>query len=149
MFEEWVAVRSTPAGFQATFPSQPEGTTESNVHEGDEVKTTLWTAETDDYACTVGIVEFMNYNPDADPRAVLQGALSGVITELNGTLGRQSEGEHSDKPSLDAVVTFDEGWAALRMVSSGPKLYYAQVLAEEPQEDVFSFFADSFALLDE
>ncbi len=148
-FDDWVSVRSTPGGFRATFPNQPEGTTESTSHEGEEVKTTLWTSETDDYACTVGIVEFGNYNPATNPRDVLDGALSGVLAELDGEVTESRQMDHDGKPALNAVVKFDEGFAALRMVSFGPKLYYAQVLSEEMQPEIFDYFADSLALLEE
>ena len=146
----WSTYADPALGFSVLFPGQPAAS-EKDLPVGDQtVKMTSVTAADDQGVYMVAVVDY-GVAPESS-KAALDGAVSGMVSSVDGQLVSQQAITVGGQPAREVVIrstsTGSELLLKVRAVSSGTKLYEALAGGAGPTgaPDADRFLA-SFTLL--
>lgn len=144
------AFTSTEGRFSADFPATPGDDTQNASVEGLELTVHLFTAETDDYAVSVGYVDYPEEFKSIDPKVILSAVAEGAAGNIGG--GEVTKNNPSTFMGLDAVdyeVTADGAALQAKAFLKENRMYILQGVAAELADvrDEYNRLVDSFKLL--
>ena len=102
------AFTSTEGGFSAEFPETPEEDIQTASAAGLELEVHLFTAETDDYAISVGYVDYPEEFKSLDPKAILSGVAQGAAGNIEGDVTKNNPTTFQGLDAIDYEVSADE-----------------------------------------
>ncbi|HEU4868550.1 MAG TPA: hypothetical protein VFV09_12590 [Actinomycetota bacterium] len=147
---EFENFESTGGRFSADFPGEPKEETQSTTAEGLNLDIHFFTSETDDYAVSVGYVDYPEEFKTVDPKLVLSGVAAGAAGNVQGGEVTKSEpGTFQGVDSVDYEVKADDASLQAKAFLKENRLYLLQaVSAELPDADAeYDRLVESFRLL--
>ena len=125
--------RSEEGKFAIWFEEKPEQSTQSVPTEAGEILVTMFMYEKS--PAEVYIVSYNDYPETllegSDPVTVLEGARTGVVENIKGTVTREKAGEFSGYPSLDFMAEGEGLFLAYKLIMVDKRLYQIGILKDD------------------
>jgi hypothetical protein len=141
---------STEGRFSAEFPSEPEEQTQDTSEAGIDLTVHFFTSETDDYAVSVGYVDYPAEFSQVDPTLVLSGVAAGAAGNVEGgEVTRNDPSTFLDLPAIDYEVKATGAELQAKAFLKDTRLYILQAVSEKlPDADAeYDRMVESFKLL--
>jgi hypothetical protein len=144
------AFTSTEGRFSAEFPAKPKEETQTASAEGIQLVVHLFTAESDDYAISVGYVDYPEEFKTLDPQVVLSGVAEGAAGNIGG--GEVTKNDPSTYMGLEAVdyeVSADDASLQAKAFLKENRMYILQGVSAELADAAgeYNHLVQSFQLL--
>ncbi len=147
---EFKNFESTDGRFSADFPGEPEEDTQSTTAEGLNLDIHFFTSETDDYAVSVGYVDYPEEFKTVDPKLVLSGVSAGAAGNIQGGQVTKNEpGMFQGVDSVDYEVTADDANLQAKAFLKENRLYLLQAVSADlaDADAEYDRLVESFKLL--
>ncbi len=141
---------SADGRFSADFPGDPKEETQTTTAEGLNLEIHFFTSETDDYAVSVGYVDYPEEFKTVDPKLVLSGVAAGAAGNVAGGQVVKSEpGTFQGVDSVDYEVKADEANLQAKAFLKENRLYLLQAISADlaDSDAEYDRLVDSFRLL--
>ena len=144
------AFTSTEGRFSAEFPATPNEDTQTASAEGVQLVVHLFTAETDDYAISVGYVDYPEEFKTLDPKVILSGVAEGAAGNIGG--GEVTKNDPSTFMGLEAIdyeVSADDASLQAKAFLKDNRMYILQGVSAELADSAgeYNRLVESFKLL--
>lgn len=144
---DWQTRTSTPGRFTADFPVKPEKQTQRVPAAGEPLELVVFTAETDDEAVSVSYVDYRTPAAGDDAKKVLDSAVEGVASALQGQNLKKTETTFQNFESLDFSLEADPQAVDGRAVWADTRMYVLQVVRSKAgTSESFDRLVDSFKI---
>jgi hypothetical protein len=118
--------------FSAEFPGEPREEVETTTAEGINLEIHFITSESDDYAVSVGYVDYPEEFKSLDPAQILTGVAGGAAGNIaGGRVTKNEPGTFQGVPSVDYEVTADEANLQAKAFLIENRLYLLQAVSED------------------
>lgn len=118
--------------FSAEFPGEPREEVETTTAEGINLEIHFITSESDDYAVSVGYVDYPEEFKTLDPAQILTGVAGGAAGNIaGGRVTKNEPGTFQGVPSVDYEVTADEANLQAKAFLIENRLYLLQAVSED------------------
>jgi len=143
------AFTSTEGGFSAEFPETPEEDTQTASAAGLELEVHLFTAETDDYAVSVGYVDYPEEFKSLDPKAILSGVAQGAAGNIGGDVTKNNPSTFQGLDAIDYEVSAEGAALQAKAFLKENRMYILQGVAAELADvaDEYNQVVETFKLL--
>lgn len=141
---------STEGGFSADFPREPEEATQSASEAGLDLTVHFFTSETDDYAVSVGYVDYPAELSSVDPKQVLSGVAQGAAGNVGGSeVSRNDPGTFLGLDAVDYEVKADGAELQAKAFLKDNRMYILQAVSERlsDADAEYDRMVESFKLL--
>lgn len=141
---------STEGGFSADFPGEPEEATQSASEAGLDLTVHFFTHETDDYAVSVGYVDYPVELSSVDPKQVLSGVAQGAAGNVGGgEVTRNDPGTFLGLDAVDYEVKADGAELQAKAFLKDNRMYILQAVSEtlSDSDAAYDRMVESFKLL--
>lgn len=136
--------------FSADFPGEPREETRTTTAEDLNLQIHFFTSETDDYAVSVGYVDYPEEYKTVDPKLVLSGVAAGAARNVaGGQVIMNKPGTFQGVASVDYQVKGQEANLQAKAFLKDNRLYLLQAVSAEPADSDAEYdrLVDSFRLL--
>jgi hypothetical protein len=144
------AFTSTEGRFSAEFPSDPDEQTQNTAEGGIDLTVHFFTSETDDYAVSVGYVDYPAEFAQADPKVVLSGVAEGAAGNVQGgEVTKNNPSTFLDLPAVDYEVKATGAELQAKAFLKENRLYILQGVSEQlaDADAEYDQLVESFKLL--
>lgn len=122
---------SAEGRFSAEFPSEPTQQTEQLSEAGLDLEFEIFTSESDNYAVSVGYVDYPEGFASVDPNVVLSGVAEGAAGNIGAEVTRNNPTTFKGLPAVDYEVTSDDVSLQAKAFLQGNRLYLLQAVSAE------------------
>ena len=143
------AFTSTEGRFSAEFPATPEDDTQTASAEGLELVVHLFTAETDDYAVSVGYVDYPEEFKTLDPKVILSGVAQGAAGNIGGQVTKNNPSTFLGLDAIDYEVSAEGAALQAKAFLKDNRMYILQGVSAELADsaDEYNQLVETFKLL--
>lgn len=143
----WQTRSSTPGRFTADFPVKPERQTQRVPAAGEPLELVAFISETENEAVSVSYVDYRVPADGDDAKRVLDSAVEGVASALQGRNLKKTETTFQNFEAVDFTLDADPQAVEGRAVWAGSRLYVLQVVRNKAENsDSFERLVDSFTV---
>jgi hypothetical protein len=144
---EWQTRSSTPGRFTADFPVKPERQTQRVPAAGEPLELVVFTADSADEAVSVSYVDYRTPAAGEDAKKVLDSAVEGVASSLQGRNLKKTETTFQNFEALDFSLEVDPQVLDGRAVWADSRMYLLQVVRNKTGDsESFDRLVESFKL---
>lgn len=123
---------STDGRFSADFPGEPDEDTQTTTAEGLNLEIHFFTSETDDYAVSIGYVDYPEEFKTVDPALVLSGVAGGAAGNIaGGRVTKNEAGTFQGLASVDYEVKADDANLQAKAFLKENRLYLLQAVSAD------------------
>lgn len=141
---------SSAGRFSAEFPGEPDEQTQNTTAEGINLELHFFTAETDDYAVSVGYVDYPADFATVDPKVILGGVAPGAAGNVaGGRVTKNEPGTFLDVDSVDYQVSSDDVELQAKAFLIENRMYLLQAVSADlaDADAQYDKLVESFKLL--
>lgn len=140
---------STDGRFSAEFPAEPQEDTQNTSVEGFDLQLHIFTAESEEYAVSVGYVDYPQEVTTVDPNLVLSGVAPGAAANIGGEVTKNEPGTFMGSQSVDYEIAAEGANLQAKAFLVDNRMYLLQAISEELSDSDAEYdrLVESFKLL--